>query len=243
MVPADAPPTPLRCVSSMATRLALAELAASFEAGQGLAVQLESVGGVDAARRVAAGEAFDVVCLASDALEALAQAGHLRPGSLQPLARSPIAVAVPAGAALPDIATEAALRDAVRAATSIGYSTGPSGRHLAGLFARWGLEAEVAAKLRTPPPGTPVGALVVAGEVALGFQQLSELKHLKGIRLLGGLPAGCDFVTTFSGAIASASARPADAARLLAHFSSPAAQALWAAQGMEPPTAQETSAA
>ncbi len=104
-------------------------------------------------------------------------AGCLAPGTKVDLVRSGTSVAVPAGAALPDIASEEAVRQAVLAAPSISYSTGPSGVALASLFERWGISAQVQGKVVTPPPGTPVGSLVARGQVALGFQQLSELIH------------------------------------------------------------------
>eukprot|EP01041_Mallomonas_annulata_P018935 gene18935-38074_t len=130
---------PLRGISSMATRQVLAELVAGFEVNNPVKVAIESVGGVDAARRVQAGEAFDVVILASDAIDKLLAAGHLLPGSKVDWVHSGVAVAVPAGAPLPDLSTEDAVRDAVLAAPSISLSTGPSGVALAKLFERWGI--------------------------------------------------------------------------------------------------------
>src|SRR5512139_2636587 len=130
---------PLKIVSSMATRQVLAELVAAFEARSSQAVELESVGGVDAAKRVRAGEAFDVVVLASDAIDRLAAEGRIVAGSRVDLARSGVAVAVRAGAPRPDIGSEDALRRAVLAARTVGYSTGPSGVQLAALFERWGI--------------------------------------------------------------------------------------------------------
>lgn len=207
-----ASPRPLAVISSMATRLLLAELSAQAAAATGVAATVESVGGVDAARRVAAGEPFDAVVLASDAIERLMAAGHLQPGSRVDLVRSAVAVAVRDGAPRPEIGNEQALRAAVLAARSIGYSTGPSGTALAQLFARWGLADVLAARLVVPPPGVPVGSLVASGEVELGFQQLSELLPLQGISVVGGLPPEVAIVTVFSGAVAARAAQP-DAAR------------------------------
>ena len=109
----------LRGISSMATRQVLADLGAAFEQRTGCPVAIESVGGVDAAKRVAAGEAFDVVILASDAIDKLIAAGHLRAGSRVDLVRSGVAMAVRAGAPVPDVGSEAALQQAVRSARSI----------------------------------------------------------------------------------------------------------------------------
>ena len=104
----------------MATRQVLAELASAFEQRAGCAVAIESVGGVDAARRVQAGESFDVVFLASDAIDKLVAAGKVVAGSKVDLVRSPVAVAVRSGAGWPDIGTEDALRRAGLAAPTIG---------------------------------------------------------------------------------------------------------------------------
>ena len=210
----------LTAISSMATRAVLAELATGFEARHGVVVVIESVGGVDAARRVAAGEPFDLVLLASDALDKLVAAGHVRPGRVD-YVHSPVAIAVPAGAPLPDVGSEAALRAAVQSASSIGYSSGPSGQHLLRLFDRWGLANELASRTVQAKPGVPVGSQVASGEVALGFQQLSELQGLPGITIVGLLPPDCAFITTFSGGVATASLQP-DAARVfLAYLNSP----------------------
>ena len=141
-----------------------------------------SVGGVDAARRVSDGEPFDFVVLAADAIEKLAAAGRVDPGSRTDLARSGVAIAVAAGASRPDIGTESALRDAVLHARSIGYSTGPSGTHLVRLFERWGIAEAIAPRIVQASPGVPVATLVARGEVELGFQQLSELMQRAGHR-------------------------------------------------------------
>ena len=90
----------------MATRAVLAELAEGWSANSGIAVAIESVGGVDAARRAQAGEAFDVVLLASDAIDKLAAAGHVQSGSRVDLVRSAVAIAVRAGAPTPDVSTK-----------------------------------------------------------------------------------------------------------------------------------------
>lgn len=118
----------LTCISSMATRNLLNALAAEYLASSASRVDIESVGGVEAAKRVLNGEPFDIVILASDALPPLADAGRIDRASLVEVVRSSLAVAVKAGAPAPDVGSEAGLRDAVRCAHSVGYSTGPAVR-------------------------------------------------------------------------------------------------------------------
>ena len=217
----------------MATKAMLADLANAYEARSRHVIVIESVGGVDAARRVQAGEPFDVVVLASDAIDKLLASEHLVAGSKVDLARSSVAVAVPAGAPRPEIGSEAALRRAVEAAPTIGYSTGPSGVALAELFQRWGIAERIRERIVTPPPGVPVGSLVARGDIALGFQQLSELLHVAGIDVLGPLPPEIQIVTTFSAAVGARARQPDDARALLAFMASPAATDAKRRQGME----------
>lgn len=223
-------------ISSMATRHVLAELAAHAVHAGGPAVRFESVGGVDAARRVASGERFDLVVLASDAVDKLLAAGHAE-GPRFDLVRSAMAVAVRRGAAQPDIATEAALRDAVATAASVGYSTGPSGNHLLALIERWGLKEALAPRLVQAPPGVPVATLVARGDAALGFQQLPELAGQPGIDVLGTLPGAAAQITTFSAVFGLQDedrARRRAAEALLQLFNDDTAAAIKRRCGLEP---------
>jgi molybdate transport system substrate-binding protein len=181
--------TTLRLISSMATKALLADLVALYRRhNPDVHVLVESVGGVDAAKRVQAGETFDAVVLANDAIDRLVASGHVLAGSRVDLVRSGVAVAVPADQPVPDISTEAALKAAVLAATSLGVSTGPSGVQLAKLFEAWGIAEQIKDRIVQAKPGVPVGALLAQGQVALGFQQLSEMQGVAGITVLGPLP-------------------------------------------------------
>lgn len=226
--------TALRAISSMATGPLLQALVSHYQRHGGRTVELVSIGGVDALRRVMDGEQFDVVALASDAIERLSQSNRVLPGSRVDLVRSSVAVAVPAGAPHPDIGSEQALRAAVLAAARIGYSTGPSGTRLMALLQRWGIHEQMQPRLVQAKPGVPVGSLVASGQVALGFQQLSELQGVPGLELLGDLPAACAIETIFSGAICSVSQQAAAARALLTYLHSPEAAPIKRQHGMAP---------
>jgi len=221
-------------ISSMATRHVLGELADAHERQSGQPVTIVSVGGVDAARRVSGGEAFDFVVLTADAIEKLAAGGRVDRESRTDLARCGVAMAVAVGGMRPDVSTESAVRDAVLRARSIGYSTGPSSAHLVSLFERWGIAEVIAPRIVQAPPGVPVGSLVTRGEVELGFQQLSELMHMPGLDVIGMLPPEIQVVTVFSAAVCSASKGAAAATRFLTFVASPETDAVKRRHGMEP---------
>jgi len=226
----------VKAISSMATRHVLIDLLA-MAASAGLPpLELESVGGVDAAQRVAAGEPFDLVFLAHDALEKLGTAGAVDAATITPLVLSEVAIAVPSGSTetasrpvVAPFADAAGVREAVRNAARIGYSTGPSGTALLELIDDWGLTGEVGDRLVQARPGVPVARLLADGEADLGFQQLSELVGQPGVRILGVLPADYAIDTVFSGAVAMASTRPGDVRELLSFLASDATAATRAA--------------
>lgn len=225
---------PLKIISSMATRQLLADLAADYARVSPQVLDIESVGGVDAAKRVQAGEAFDAVVLAANAIDALEAAGRTVAGTRTDLVRSGVYVAVKAGSAVPDIGSEEAVKQAVRAAKSLAYSTGPSGVYLTKLFERWGIADEIRPRIVQAPPGVPVGSLVARGEVELGFQQLSELMALQGITVVGPLPPAIQLMTVFSGAVAATSAQPEAVRAWLAWLATPATAETKRRNGMEP---------
>ena len=230
----SSPLPPITGISSMATRQLLAELSSEFTRQSGVPVQFESVGGVDAARRVQAGEAFDLVVLASDALEKLIASDAVDGSTRRDLVHSGVAVAVRQGAPHPALQSEQAVREAVLAAPTIGYSTGPSGVAVVRLFERWGILPQIQDRLLQASPGIPVGSLVAQGKVALGFQQLSELIHEPGIEVVGPLPASIQITTTFSAALGVHATQVTAARALLDHLSSVQSAEVKRRQGMEP---------
>ncbi|GAB3272679.1 molybdate ABC transporter substrate-binding protein [Sinomonas notoginsengisoli] len=211
----------------MATRHVLADLNSAAVTAGLPAVEVESVGGVDAAKRVAAGEPFDLVFLADGALNRLADGGHVDADSVTPLVLSQVAAAVashtdepaarPEGTAFPDAE---GLRAALKAASRVGYSTGPSGTALVRMIEGWGLTSELGDRLVQARPGVPVAKLLADGEVDLGFQQLSELVGQPGVRILGVLPPDCAIDTVFAGAVAAVADDRAAALEVLRFFAS-----------------------
>ena len=159
--------------------------------------------------------------------------------ALAPMVGAPLAlVAVFMASAQAQIVADpraaATQRPTVLAAPTIGYSTGPSGVALQKLFERWGIADEIKSRIVQARPGVPVGSMIASGEVALGFQQLSELIHVEGIRIVGGLPAAIAIDTVFSAGVVTGSAHADAVQRLLAFMASPEAEAAKRRQGMEP---------
>ncbi len=222
---------PLKLISSMATRELLAALAARYQQQFARQVITAAAGGVDVARRVESGEAVDVVVLAAGAIDKLISQGKLLPGRID-LVQSGIALAVRAGASLPAVATEDEVRRAVLGASSLSYSTGPSGQYLEGLFNRWNIMQQIRDRIVVPPPGVPVGSLVAQGKAALGFQQLSELMNLAGITVLGPLPDSIQSMTVFSGGVSASCDAPEAARALLAFMAAPDVAPLKLEHGM-----------
>jgi len=171
--------------------------------------------------RLARGEAADVVIMDGKALDELAQRGVVRSETKLDLARSQIGMVVRAGATKPDIASVDAFKGTLLAARSIAYSDSGSGTYLSSvLFSRLGVWDQIAPKsrkVRGPPSGEPVAAVVARGEAEIGFQQVSELIHMPGVDFVGAIPAQLQPGFTFAGAL-SATAQEPDAGRALIKF-------------------------
>lgn len=191
-------------------------------------------GGTEAiTKKVSEGAPADIVIVAAPNIDKLIAEGKLVAGSRADIAKVGVGVAVRAGSPKPDISSPQAVRNAVLAARSVSYSSGPSGFYVAELFKTMGIAEQVQEKVKQPPSGGQVAELLARGEVDLGFQQISELQHAKGIDYLGPLPAEIQNITTYSSGLHTASREP-DAARAFVQFltAPPAAHAIKKA-GME----------
>jgi molybdate transport system substrate-binding protein len=208
----------LQGISSMATKMLLADVVKAYRATQGVEITIESVGGVVAVDRVKAQEPFDLVMLASGALDKLIAEGLVRRKVV--LAYSDVAIAVPQGGPDYDISSEGALRETLLAVETIGYSTGPSGDGLLKLFDTWGASDILREKLIQAPAGRSVGTLVADGTVKIGFQQYSELFTVPGIKVLGLMPKGCEIITTFSAGVGAASQQAAASGQFIDYLES-----------------------
>src|SRR5215468_3648174 len=189
--------------------------------------------------RLARGEVADVVILDGGSADELAKRGLVQAGSKILLARSQVGMIVRAGAAKPDIRSIEAFRKVLLAMNSIAYSDSASGIYLSTiLFARLGVADQVAGKsrkVRGPPSGEPVAAVVARGEAEIGFQQVSELIHVKGVSFVAPIPAELQPGFTFAGSITTTAKEPAAAAALLKFLSSPDAAPVLVKAGLAPP--------
>jgi molybdate transport system substrate-binding protein len=226
--------TEVRVLSTQATEEAYRELVPEFEKATGNKVTTIFTGTLDANKRLAAGESYDLLIMAASSIDEHIKGGKVVPGSRVDLAKSGVGVGVKAGAPKPDISTTEALKKTILAAKSIGYSTGPSGIYVIGLFQRLGIADEIKSKLRQTPTGVFVGSIIASGEAEVGFQQVSELSHFAGIDYVGPLPADVQQFTMFSSGIV-VGAKEADGAKALVKFiTAPAAAAAFKKRGMEP---------
>ncbi len=184
--------------------------------------------------RLERGEPADVLIMGGYALGDLVKQGKVVPDSRVDLVKSPIGIAVKSGAPKPDISSADAVKRALLAAKTIAYSDGASGVYVSTeMFARLGIADEMKDKARKIP-ATPVGEIVAHGDAEIGFQQISELKPVAGIDIVGPLPDDLQKITIFSAGIASASKEPDAGKALIKFLASPEARAEIVKSGMEP---------
>ena len=236
LLPVAAQAAEIRVLTAGAYRSVLMGLAPGFEqqTGHRLIVQSDTAGGVQ--QKIRAGEPADVIVLTPAGVEALGD--KVRAGSMQPLARVGISVAVRAGAPHPAIGTPDAIRAAVVNARAPAWidpaAGGSSGIYMDGLWERWGIASLVLPKAVLVNGGL-VADKLLSGEADLAFQQTSELTGVAGVQVVGPLPAEIQSYTVYAGAITARSTQPAAAAALLDYLAGPAAAVVLAGRGMTPP--------
>ena len=219
------------------------ELAPAFERASGhhlVTIRGPSMGDSPEAipARLARGEAADVVILDGGAADELGKQGLVRSDSKVDLARSLIGMVVRNGAEKPDIGSVEAFRSTLLAAKSIAYSDSGSGTYLSTtLFPKLGVAEQIAGKsrkVRGPPSGEPVAAVVARGEAEIGFQQVSELIHVPGISFVGTIPAEVQPAIFFAGALTKAVRQPEGASALIRFLASPEAAPVISKAGLMP---------
>src|SRR5579859_3641751 len=191
--------------------------------------------------RLERGEPADVLILVGYALGELIKQGKVVRDSRVDLVNSNIGVAVKSGAPRPDISSADALKRALLAAKSVAYSDSASGVYISTeMFERLGIAEAMKDKARKIP-ATPVGEIVAHGDAEIGFQQISELKAVTGIDIVGPLPESLQKITVFSAGIASVSKEPEAGRALIQFLASPAARRAIVDSGLEPIAAGGTN--
>jgi molybdate transport system substrate-binding protein len=224
----------IEVLSTQAPQEAYLELVAQFEKVTGHKVRTDFTGTLNVQKRLAAGESFDLIIMAAAAIDEQIMLGKAVAGSRVDFAKSGTGVAARKGAPRPDIHSVEALKKTLLAASSIGYSTGPSGVYMLSVFDRLGIADQIKGKLRQTPSGVFVGTLLASGEAEIGFQQVPELVHFAGIDYIGPLPEALQKLTVFSTGV-HAGAKQADAAKALVKFiTAPAAAPVIRKHGLEP---------
>jgi molybdate transport system substrate-binding protein len=224
----------LKVLAPNAAKESVSAAIASFERATGHKVVINWSGTEAITKRIAEGEVVDLVVNAAQNIERQSKEGKLVGATRTDFARSAIGVAVPASAPKPDISTSETLKAALLSARSVVVSSGTSGRHMVEVFTRLGIGEQLKAKTRQPPSGAQIADFLAAGDADLGFQQVSELLHAKGIHFLGPVPSELQSYTVYSAALHAGAANTEAAKALLAELRSPSAQAVVRASGMEP---------
>jgi molybdate transport system substrate-binding protein len=224
----------IKVIAANALKEGYTELVSAFEESSGHKVVTTWAGTVNATKRISDGEVYDLVIIGSNNIDQLIAAGKLAAGSRIDFAKTGIGVAVRAGLPKPDISTSDAVKAAVLAAKSIAYSAGPSGAYIGALLKKMGIADQVASKLEQPSSGAEVAAILVRGEVDLGFAQVSEFLNVPGLVDLGSLPASIQNFTIYTIGLHAVTPSPEAAKALVRHLSAPEAEPAIRRMGMEP---------
>ncbi len=204
-------------VASTAMREVLEALVPMFERASGHKVAVSFLSGAVLPVKMKEGVQADLVVTTPATIDELVTAGKVVANTRVDFVRSGAGVAVRAGAKKPDIATPEALKAALLAARSVGYSQGPSGVHFMSVLARLGIADEIKAKGVVPPLGQRVGTLIAKGDAEIGVQQITELLQIPGIDFVGPLPKELQANIVYSTATPS-NAKEKDAAAALVKF-------------------------
>ncbi|WP_298363732.1 substrate-binding domain-containing protein [uncultured Bradyrhizobium sp.] len=224
----------VRVLSTLALKGAVARVAAAYQAASGVRIDADFAPTLALLERLRGGETADLVILTREGLDEMTGEGRVARKSVVDLARSYVGVAVKAGAAHPDIASEAALRAALLGARAVAYSRlGASGILFAQLIARLGIAEAVNARAVIIPAGFTAERLV-SGEADLAIQQISELKQIDGVEIVGPIPLGLQTPAVFSAGRMVASERAAAADHLLRYLASADVAPVLRATGLEP---------
>ena len=224
----------IKVIASAAVKEVVLDLIPAFEMSSGHKVTTIWAGTEAITKRISGAEVVDIVLIVAPNIDKLVSEGRLVAGSRADVAKSGIGVAVRAGQPRPDISSGEAVKKAVLAAKSVAYSSGPSGFYLADLFKKMGIAEQIKDKVKQTPSGVQVGTVVARGEAEIGFQQVSELLHLKGIEYLGPLPADIQHITVFSAGLHTAATAPEAAKALIKFLTRPEAGPIIRKSGMEP---------
>jgi molybdate transport system substrate-binding protein len=212
------------------------EPAFTAETGAALSASFGAVGAMQ--QRFDVGEPCDVIVLTAALIDALVASGVVRGETRATLGRVRTGIAVRANDAAPDVATPAALRDALLAADAIfvpDMERSTAGIHIAKVLLELGIDAEVRDRLRTFPNGaTAMRELAASTSVQpIGCTQHTEILYTPGVRLVAALPREFELATEYVAAVTARAADAALAARFVAALAGADAQALRAAGGFE----------
>lgn len=224
----------VKVIASAAVKEIVLDLIPAFEKSSGHKVTTIWAGTEAITKRISGGEVVDIVLIAAPNIDKLISEGRLVAGSRADVAKSGIGIAVRSGLPKPDISSGEAVKKAVLAAKSVAYSSGPSGFYVADLFKQMGIADQIKDKVKQTPSGVQVGEVVARGEADLGFQQVSELLHAKGIDYLGPLPADIQHITLFSAGLHTTATALHAAKALIKSLTAPEAGPIIRKSGMEP---------
>lgn len=227
----------IRVLSGGAAQSPLQAALPGFEARTGHKVAIAFAPAGEIAKRVAAGEIYDLLILPDENVEGYVKQGKALADTRAPLGKVGVGVAVNERAPSPDVSTPEALKQALLAAKSVVYidpARGTSGKHFAGVLQQLGIAAEVNAKA-TLGSGGYVVAPVGKGEIELGVHQITEILPVPGVKLVGPLPPALQKWTTYT-AVAMPGSKSPDAARaFVAYLTGPEARAIFAPKGFSAP--------